>query len=1551
MTFNDHTALMKRALEEIQSLRAELARAKAAQQEPIAVIGMGCRFPGGADTPDAYWRLLENATDAVVEVPRSRWDVDAFYDPNPDAAGKMYTRFGGFLGDIDRFDAQFFGVSPLDAMNIDPQQRLLLEVAWEALENAGQVPGAVPRTGVYVGTFLDDYLQLDFAAAAPRQIDAYNTLGLLRGLAAGRLAYVLDLHGPAMQLDTACSSSLLAAHLAVQALRNGECDLALAGGVNLILVPEVTIGLCRLKAMAADGRCKTFDARADGYVRGEGCGVVVLKRLSDALADGDRIAAVIRGSAVNHDGKSNGITAPNGTAQKMVIRDALANAGIDASDVDFVEAHGTGTALGDPIEAIALGDTLCRGRSAPLLVGSVKSNFGHLESAAGAAALIKMALSLERGAIPASLHFEQPNPHIPWQQLPLRVVTATTPWPRGERRIAGISSFGMSGTNVHMIVERAPARVGAPALGRASGPYVLPISAPDDDALDALAERYATFLESTAESPRDICYTAARGRRHFDRRRAVAGESRAELAAALRQPRRSRGASQRPRIAFLFPGQGSQIVPRDEPVFREAFDQCDALARPLIGRPIVETVQLAIFAYEIALATLWRSWGIVPDAVAGHSVGEYAAATVAGVFTLEDAIRLLAERERLIDALPRRGAMAALMCDEARAAAIAPELSLAALNGTHVVVSGDDAAVHAAVERARAAGIDARPLRVVNAFHSSLMDPVLAPFEAEAARVPRRKPSITFVSTLTGEVAADELLDASYWRRHVREPVRFAAAVRRLAALGHHTLLEIGPRATLTAMARAVAGDATVLSSARPHQSLAALYEEGATIDWAAVAPRGAKVALPTYPFQRKRYWVPERPRAQSGGPRRLDLPFTNETRYEWPLDADWLRDHAAGETIVVPAAAYLAFAFEAGLTAIANVRFHRPLAFTASAPPTLHLVVDLSSFRFAARDAAGEWQLHCSGTIVRDVAELPAPQIGPTTPVAAANASAGFTLGASFRRTRDFRAGDAEVVCAIDAPEMHPGVIDSALRTLALGLPADGDVFAPVRIESLRLAATSAVTCHARTTGLSSMHIAGDVHLLDANGAVALAVRGLEARKLSIASITGAAALDDALLEIVWERASPTPSTTEPIVFRCEGSQEECIRGLLDLLHNVDGTDAHVVVVTKNAQPVLASDPIDPTHAWAWGLGRVVALEQPRLRWTTVDVDRELDRYDFAEREIAVRDGALYAPRIVKTTLAIATTEPLFRDDATYVVTGAFGALGARVARWMAGEGARHFILTGRSVPNEIPAIGDVIAMSVDVADRDAVARMLASAKTPIGGIIHAAGVLDDALLGDQTWERFERVFAAKVRGTMNLHEESRGLALDHFVCFSSAAALVGSRGQANYAAANSFMDALMHHRRRSGLPGLAINWGAWGGGGMAARMADAAHIDPDAAVALLGRIMRSGKTQIGVLPSKLAATQDAPRESFISLLDHTPAEERRERLARHIRERIVAVVGRDPFPADEPAPSFFELGLDSLMSLDLRNRLQADLDRALPSTIAFEYPTVDELADYLLR
>jgi acyl transferase domain-containing protein/acyl carrier protein len=1591
----DHGALMKQALREIQSLRSALAEAKASRREPIAIIGMGCRFPGGANDPDAYWRLLASGTDAITEVPRTRWDVDAFYDADSDAPGKMYTRHGGFLADVDRFDAQFFGVSPLDATNMDPQQRLLLEVAWEAFEHAGHVPGAVARTGVYVGSFMDDYLQLNFHASDPRAIDAYNTLGLLRGLAAGRLAYTLDLHGPAMQLDTACSSSLLATHLAVQALRNRECDMALAGGVNLILVPEVTIGLCRMKAMAADGRCKSFDARADGYVRGEGCGIVVLKRLADAIADSDSIYAVIRGSAVNHDGRSNGLTAPNGSAQKMVIRHALADAGVAPDQIQLVEAHGTGTSLGDPIEAMALGEVLCHQRKDRLLLGSVKSNFGHLESAAGAAALMKVALALHHGAVPPSLHFEQPNPHIPWERLPITVPTRVVDWPSAPSRMAGISSFGMSGTNVHMIVEQAPE---VPVLPAEDGAYVLTISAATEEALDALTSAYETHLEATNLSPRDLCHTSNVGRRHFEHRRAVAGQSREELARKLRErPVRTQN-RKRPSIAFVFPGQGSRVAATQQ------------------------NIQSTLYAYQVELAQRWISWGVVPDMVLGHSVGEYAAAAIAGVFTVDDGLQLIRERERLMHGLRERGTMAAVFADEPRVLAAIRDtgLAIAAYNGSHLVISGAADAVRDASERLRASGIDVRPLEVANAFHSSLMDSMLEPFEQAVSRVPLRTPSTTFVSALTGNVARAELTNASYWRRHVREPVRFAEAARRLDA---GIVLEIGPGSTLLNMVRHTIDDRApeLLQGSRIEESLAVLYECGVGIDWPTTPKRGTRVALPTYPFQRKRYWVEQKTRADRRTSKRIAVPFSEDAHFEWLVTGESFADHALDDHVVVPAATYIAMGLESidGARGLRDVSFPQSLSMPLDVPldraRTLRLIAGASGFRFASlrdeeqphRDTS--WVTHCSGGIERDAAAF--ERVDRTALLArhgqehapAKSGDAGFAIGPSFRRTQSVREGDREVLCRMTESDtlgagLDAGFLDACLRTLALCI-RDGGTYVPVHIASLRVAQGQGTWCHARATELTDGRIVGEVRLFDDDGNVAMEVLGLDARRI-------ASAKSDALLEIQWQPLVPQRKRDarwlaqrpelasllqrhgelvveeDPTDILCDARDGAA---LLEIAQS--SSSARVWVLTRNTQAVHPTDRIDPTDAWAWGLGKVVSMESPRLRWTTVDVDDDSGAFleqgtGTNETAIAIRGGTCWVPRLVRKTIEVKTIDvteaPLFRRDATYLVTGAFGAIGRRLTRWMIGEGARNLVLTGRTPTDVETPDTNVLTIAADVSDGDAVARLFeqaAASMPPIRGIFHAAGTLDDALLADLTWDRFEGVFRAKVEGTRNLHHQSLALDLDHFVCFSSAASLIGSRGQANYAAANAFVDSLAHHRRRLGYPALSVNWSAWAGDGMATHEHErlrAFGFDPIApadALELLGRLMRSGATQIGVVPADwpkvLSALFDdpppffsalveknapPPRERFLPALERTPVDERRRKLEEHLRALIVATIGRDPFPTASNDVSFFELGMDSLMSLDLRNRLQTDLDRTLPSTVAFEYPSIPELADYLI-
>ena len=940
------------------------------KHEPIAIIGMGCRFPGKAHTPAALWQLLEQGIDTVTALPCTRWDVEHFYDPDPNAAGKIYVRAGSFLEDVDQWDPQFFRVAPHEAANLDPQQRLLLEVTWEALEDAGipapQLQGS--QTGVFTGLFWDDYSAQRLYGNAPEQISRFAMLSNLRGMAAGRIAHTLDLHGPVMPVDTACSSSLLAIHLACQSLRADECQLALAGGVSLYFSPELLIGLCRIKALAPDGRCKVFDRKADGFGLGEGCGMVVLKRLTDARRDQDRILAIIRGSAVNHDGYSLTITTPNIVAQRALLQAALANADVAPQQIQYVETHGTGTALGDPIEVAALTEVLGQERTQPLLIGSIKSNLGHTSAAAGVASLIKVVLSLQHGQIPANLHCDEPNPRIAWHTLPVSAPTVLTPWP-GAPKIAGISAFGMSGTNVHLIVEEAPvdrANRQPPTATRESPHHLLCLSAKDQVALATLVERYATFLaEQPASALADIGYTTRVGRTHFPYRLALVGASppaMIEQLVAFRDEQHSARFSKEPvpvgnrlRTAFLFTGQGAQYVNmgrelyETQPLFRETLDRCDALLRADLGESLLtvlypegetkrqgdrETAQSkiqnlkskidettytqpALFALEVALATMWQSWGIRPDIVLGHSVGELAAACVAGVFSLEDGLRLVAARGRLMGALPQDGDMVVVQAAEAQVqpllAAYAGDVALAAVNGPqNVVISGRRTAVAALVAQLTRAGIKTTPLQVSHAFHSPLMAPMLAAFRQVAASITYAQPTTPLVSTVTGELAGDEITTPDYWVRHACKTVRFADSIQVLVDEGVDIFLEIGPKPTLLGLAQplvtATARPATrnqpaassqqplFLPSLRPSQpdwqplleSLGTIYVRGVTIDWRGFdQPSGAllhqvrhKVTLPTYPFQRQRYWV--EPLAQRAQPQPVSL--TTSTRTEQGL-------------------------------------------------------------------------------------------------------------------------------------------------------------------------------------------------------------------------------------------------------------------------------------------------------------------------------------------------------------------------------------------------------------------------------------------------------------------------------------------------------------------------------------------------------------------------------------------------------------------------------------------------------------------------------------------
>jgi acyl transferase domain-containing protein/SAM-dependent methyltransferase len=900
---------VKRALLEIRELRTRLAELERASQEPIAIIGIGIRTSGGVHDAASFAELLWAGRDAITPIPATRWPIDDWYDEAQDTPGKMITRFGGFIDDVDRFDAEFFGISPREAASMDPQQRLVLELAWQALEDAGHAPAQLTGTkaGIYLGIANGDYGRALFAN--PQLIDPYFSSGNAYSVAAGRLSYLLGVHGPAIALDTACSSSLVALHLACQGLRQGECDLALVGGINLILTPEFNITFSKAGMMSRDGRCKTFDAAADGYVRGEGGAIVVLRRLRDAQVDGDRVLALIRGSAVNQDGRSNGLTAPNGPAQEAVLRAALQAARVQPASVGYIEAHGTGTSLGDPIEVKALAAVLSEGRDAaqPLAIGSVKTNVGHLEAAAGIVGLVKAVLALQRGEIPPHLHLQQRNPYIAWDSIPIVVPTVTTPWaPIGGRRVAGVSSFGFSGTNAHVILEEAPAEAVRSPDGAQRDVHVLALSARDSRALSALVGSYALLLSSTAATDialGDLCFTANAGRSHFAHRVSVVGASAREMAAALEAFQRGEphpgvvsgvaGAAP-PCIAFLFPGQGPQYVGMGRelydgaPAFREAFDRCAGLLDELLPQPIRSVVfassgattllddtafaQPAMFAIEFALASLWRSWGVDPAAVMGHSFGEYTAACVAGALSLADAARMVAVRGRLVQALPRDGAMSVIEASEdAVRAALEKQrgrVAIAAVNGpANTVISGERVAVETLAAQFAASGARVKALRVSHAFHSQLMDPVLDSFEREVSGVRFAAPQMTLISNLSGQLADLGLIGRpGYWREHMREAVRFADSMRTLATQGITHYIEMSPQPVLLGMgSECVQGGAWLpsLREGKPAwpvllQSLQTLYCAGAEIDWQGLdrgIPR-RRVALPTYPFQRKRHWI-----------------------------------------------------------------------------------------------------------------------------------------------------------------------------------------------------------------------------------------------------------------------------------------------------------------------------------------------------------------------------------------------------------------------------------------------------------------------------------------------------------------------------------------------------------------------------------------------------------------------------------------------------------------------------------------------------------------------
>jgi acyl transferase domain-containing protein len=1174
----DRKKLLQEAVSAIGRLKGRLAEYEQAENDPIAIIGAGCRFPGGVNSLESYWKLLEEQRCAVTRVTPERWKLVG-------ASNVDQEFYSGQLDDIDAFDAAFFGISPREAATLDPQQRLVLEVGWEALEHAGQAPAKLSgsQTGVFIGVSTSDY------GEAVRQgnkfLDVYAATGTAHNAVPGRLSYVLGLQGPSVAVDTACSSSLVAIHLACQSLRTRESSMVVAGGVNVLFDPRYFECLNNWGMMAPDGLCKTFDSRANGFVRSDGCGLVVLKRLSDAIASGDNVLALIRALVVNQDGRSSGLTVPNGVAQQALLRTALERAKLKPVDIQYVEAHGTGTKLGDPIEVEALATVLGQGRNEdqPLYLGSVKTNLGHMEAAAGVGGLLKTVLAMQRGVIPAHLHFREWNPDMHRTNAALRVPTSPAAWPETEIRRAGVSSFGFSGTNAHVLVEQAPSLpAGEPLPDRPA--HLLTVSAANAEAASELLGRYEDYLQANRElRVADICFSATTGRSHLPYRVALQGASAPALIEQIRLARREGRPAQAikgtPRVAFLFTGQGSHYegmakqLAATQPVFRAALNRCSAILQPLLDTDLdsllfghsasklaqTRYAQPALFALEYALCEMWRSWGVQPSFVMGHSLGEYVAACVAGVFSLEAGLTLVAKRGSSMQNLPEGGRMASISASETEVRAALcdlPQAGIAAVNGPEsIVISGAGADVEAAVERLTMAGKRCQFLNVSHAFHSPLIEPMLKDLERYAAESPHSEPRAALVSNLTGEIAAPGSLSPGYWSRHAREAVQFQRSVETLRAAGATALLEIGPGSTLIGLAGECIGDRKILMASTLHpkkedwvqvlSTVASLYESGADIQWTEFEKPSAcrRVPLPLTPWRRQRYW-PAISRtltttATAGvlTKRRIQSPSLNGEVYEFELPADHptLADHIVNGEILCPLTGLLQLLDEAGLS-VEAFRVRDPLVIQAGGTAVIQVTAAGGEAGIHSLQD-GQWVRHADGRIVPPNAAVgpveclsdvqkrmgPAGEIGDFY---GRMRKRGVAYGLSYQRLRSIAfAAENEALGQMEGGADTAVILDVALQALfpllerarvsGLLLPAG---IGSVRIRSRNLGGT--LWSHVRLTSVEPDSITANIDLFADDGELLCQMQSFEARRAGMGR--------SLLHEVVWSAAPElgTPGT-----------------------------------------------------------------------------------------------------------------------------------------------------------------------------------------------------------------------------------------------------------------------------------------------------------------------------------------------------------------------------------------------------------------------------------------
>ncbi|MBV1856467.1 type I polyketide synthase [Catellatospora tritici] len=1691
---------LRASLKETERLRGQHRQLLAASREPIAIVGMSCRYPGGVGSPEDLWRLVDDEVDAISEFPTDRgWDIDAVYDAEPGSPGKTYTRSGGFLAGAGDFDPAFFAISPNEAMGMDPQQRLLLEATWEAFERAGIDPATLKgsSTGVFAGLMYHDY--------------PYNTS--TGAIASGRLSYFFGLEGPSVTVDTACSSSLVAMHLAAQSLRAGECTLALAGGVTVMASPDIFVYFSNQRGLAPNGRCKSFSDTADGTGVSEGVGMLVLERLSDAQRNGHRVLAVIRGSAVNQDGASNGLTAPNGPSQRRVIRQALANAQVSADQVDLVEAHGTGTTLGDPIEAQALLATYGQNRAGdrPLWLGSIKSNIGHAQAAAGVASVIKVVQAMRHGRMPRSLHLAEPSSQVDWASGQVRLLAEARQWPQGDHpRRAGVSSFGISGTNAHLIIEQAPQPEPVAAEPEPSArPVPLLLSARSPQALRDQARRLSALLAAEPETTvRDLAVALWRDRAALEHRAVLVGADRVEvegalsaLAEELPSPRVAKGRTDAAgRTVFVFPGHGSQWLGMaaelldSAPVFAAQMRACAEVIEPLSGWPLlgalrgdpdapsierVDVVQPVLFAVMVSLAALWRSLGVEPDAVVGHSQGEIAAAYVSGALSLADAARVVTLRSRALGTLAGTGGMFSVSApaDEvaARLARFDGRVSVAAVNSPYAtVVSGEAAAIDELLAEYVAEGVHARRIPTDVAGHCEHVEVLREQLDAVIADIVPKACDVAFFSTVTGGLLDTAGMDADYWYRNMREPVRFAETVRHLHGQGYRRFVEVSPHAVVSVSiqacleAEAEAAPTAITGTlqrndgglARFLTSLGEFHVHGGAVDWSVLLDGVAArpVDLPTYPFQHERFWLEDtstlsdpasmglhglnHPLLVAAVPSPESAGLTLTGRLSLGRQA-WLADHALLGTVLLPGAAFAELALQAADLAdcdrVEELVLQAPLLLPARGGVALQVLVgpqDSGGGRTVSIHSRPDdepdapWILHAEGYLGTGGGQaaselLQWPPTGATAvPLDGAYEmmrAHGYEYGPTFQGlTAVWRRGE-EIFAEVALPErvptrvdgfgLHPALLDACLHALAFSRdPGEGAGGArlPFAWNGIALHAEGAAALRVRIapTGPDSV----SVTLADRGGAPVATIDGLTLRPISPEQLAAARSTHgDAMFTVAW---SPTqvPASAEVswsdwdglsadgpvpqvVVLRAGGgSDAAAVRSathaalavLQRFLTEERFAAARLLVVTRGAVGVAGEAPEDLAGAAVQGLVRTAQSENPD-RITLADISDNLDvaaLVAVGAAQVAVRAGVVYTARLERAAApADAEAGPLLDPEAPVLVTGALGALGALLARHLViRHGVRRLLLTSRrglatpgaeQLHRELTELGaEVTIAACDAADRGALAALLDGVR--LGAVIHAAGVLDDGVIGSLTPARLDTVLRPKVDGALNLHELTAGMPLRAFVLFSSASGVLGMLGQGNYAAANAFLDALAQRRHAAGLPAQAQIWGLWAAdsgmteadrsllsaGGIQAMSAEEGLALFDAALAggapnvvtarLDLRALRARADELpellrGLVPAKRrrAAAGEVDADTLRHQLAGLAAPEQEALLRELVLGYAAALLGHSNAAAVDPDRAFLESGFDSLNAMRLRNGLNTATGLRLPPMAVFESRT----------